>query len=529
MEGDDGEEDEDESSIRGQGAPALPSTGSMNANTHGSQSENGERRSFRNLPFQTLVKIFVTKLPQNWKSPWRKPNQKRCTGTGFILPNKMVVTNAHVINGAISIRCRQHGQTQKARAHIVLKSHDSDLALLRIEDDTFWEKADGAQVVLRDDLPELGEAITVIGYPLGDHASVTKGVVSRCVLYSYINIQIDAALNPGNSGGPAFDSEGRCVGVARAHTVNAQLMCYIIPIPVLSLLLMDFTNASEYSGMPSLGIRAQTLESAALRRQLSLNKSELNGIGVRITKVLPFRNDDDSILQVNDVLVSINEKEVGQDGTVALRGKERIGFMHEVRCLRVGQPIKLKIIRQGQNVDLSLKLRRLIKKIPSEHDPNGCPPSGPQYCVFAGVVFVPLTTNWMKAVKMSLKSHPLLDAALDFQEGLDEQHIMLSHILSHDCNFGYHSVSKKIVSEINGIKPKNMRHFAEILGKLRRDALAKDRQDGSSQGADCMLNIVLACGYKIVLDCKEGIRAEDEVCSQHSIAKIFSQDLQEFV
>ena len=500
---------------------------------------SGEGGSFKNLPFETLVKIFVTKLPQNWKSPWRKPSQKRCTGTGFILPGRLVVTNAHVVNNAISIRCRQHGETLKARARVILQSHDSDLALLEVVDQNFWQNSGGASVDLRQDLPQLGEAITVVGYPLGDHASVTKGVVSRCVLYSYINIQIDAALNPGNSGGPAFDSKGRCVGVARAHTINAQLMCYIIPIPVLSLLLKDFKETGIYTGMPDLGLRAQTLEGSALRRRLGLKDSKYKGLGVRITRMLPHRAGTSNPLQINDVIVSIAGKDVGQDGTVILRGSERIGFYHVVRSLRVGDKLNLGLVRdRGETIHTQIDLQRNIKKIPEEHDVNGCPPSGPQYCVFAGAVFVPLSLNWMKTVKMSIKSHPLLDAAIDFQDGLDEQHIMLSHILSHDCNFGYHNWTKKLVSEVNGVKLRNMRHFAELLGALRKEALQRTPLDqGSSESAEheseeqdpLELNVVFASGYRMVLDCKEGLAAEKEICGQHAIGSIFSADLQEFL
>ena len=74
-----------------------------------------------------------------------------------------------------------------------------------------------------------------------------------------------------------------------------------------------------------------------------------------------------------------------------------------------------------------------------------------------------------------------------------------------------------------------MRHFAEILGGLRREGLEKHRLKGELQEGECTLNIILACGYRIVLDCVEGVHAEDEICGQHSIANIFSQDLQEFL
>ena len=86
------------------------------------------------------------------------------------------------------------------------------MALLTVEDDAFWE---GSEPVQFGSLPQLQDAVAVVGYPIGgDTMSVTSGVVSRIEVTSYVHgssellgIQIDAAINSGNSGGPAFNEE----------------------------------------------------------------------------------------------------------------------------------------------------------------------------------------------------------------------------------------------------------------------------------------------------------------------------------
>jgi S1-C subfamily serine protease len=104
-------------------------------------------------------------------------------------------------------------------ARILAIGTECDLALLTVDDDSFW--ADVAPIVMGK-LPRLQDQCTVVGFPIGgDTISVTAGVASRVEMTPYAHsssellaVQIDAAINSGNSGGPVFDSKGLCVGVA---------------------------------------------------------------------------------------------------------------------------------------------------------------------------------------------------------------------------------------------------------------------------------------------------------------------------
>ena len=96
---------------------------------------------------------------------------------------------------------------------------ECDIAMLTVADPAFWE---GLRPVNFGRLPRLQEQVTVIGFPIGgDTMSVTSGVVSRIEVTSYVHgstellgVQIDAAINSGNSGGPVFNRAGECVGIA---------------------------------------------------------------------------------------------------------------------------------------------------------------------------------------------------------------------------------------------------------------------------------------------------------------------------
>jgi S1-C subfamily serine protease len=117
------------------------------------------------------------------------------------------------------VKVKHRGSDAKYVAKVLAIGAECDLALLTVEDDAFWA---GVTPIVLGRLPQLQHQCTVVGYPVGgDTISVTAGVVSRIEMLSYahgaselLGVQIDAAINAGNSGGPVFDVNGLCVGVA---------------------------------------------------------------------------------------------------------------------------------------------------------------------------------------------------------------------------------------------------------------------------------------------------------------------------
>ncbi|QHO23556.1 Protease Do-like 2 [Arachis hypogaea] len=123
------------------------------------------------------------------------------------------------VKGIIMVKVKRRGDDTKYMAKVLAKGVDCDIALLSVESDEFWRDMEPLRL---GRLPHLQDSVTVVGYPLrGDTISVTKRVASRIEVTSYahgssdlLGIQIDAAINSGNSGGPAFNDQGECIGVA---------------------------------------------------------------------------------------------------------------------------------------------------------------------------------------------------------------------------------------------------------------------------------------------------------------------------
>jgi len=289
----------------------LENAGENQQVRRGSLSEGGQRRGSLGIQsnlLRSVIKIFAVRTEPNLSMPWQMKRQYSTTASGFAISDKRIVTNAHAVAFQTSIRVRKHGSAEKFVARVIGVCHQSDLAVLTVDDESFWRDVDHLEF---GDIPELQESITVIGYPTGgDSISVTKGVVSRVeeTYYSHGNfrllaIQIDAAINPGNSGGPALSVDMQVVGVCFETLINAENIGYIIPIPVVKHFLEDVDrNKGQCSGFCDIGIQIQLMESEHIRLAMGMSPSQT---GILVNKVYPL-SDAMNALQKDDVILSIS-------------------------------------------------------------------------------------------------------------------------------------------------------------------------------------------------------------------------------
>jgi S1-C subfamily serine protease len=151
-------------------------------------------------------------------------------GTGFVLATGRIATNAHVVGNASLVEVEsQDGKSFKAK--VVIKDVARDFAILQFEGVRPFVTVVPLQ---RSGTPEIGEGVVVIGSAVGLKGTVTTGIVSQ--VYSNGLVQLNAAVNHGNSGGPVFDMQGRVFGIATlkiqqtpdGHTVDGLAMA--IPI-----------------------------------------------------------------------------------------------------------------------------------------------------------------------------------------------------------------------------------------------------------------------------------------------------------
>ncbi|KAJ3341610.1 hypothetical protein HDU93_004512 [Gonapodya sp. JEL0774] len=256
--------------------------------------------------------------------PWTSNKQNGSTSTGFVISNRLILTNAHCVIDHTLVLVRRRGDATKHVASVVAIGRDCDLALLTVTDPKFW--AHGTSHVninaRQRKLPRLEEKVSVVGYPVGgENLSITSGIVSRLDmshysigLHSLLTIQVDAAINPGNSGGPVFDERFAFIGVAfqKDVTKNVQGIGYIIPVPVVLHFLSQVSKHGKYLGFADIMLDSQTLENDSLRSYLGMTDDQT---GIMVLKVHPL-SPANGVLEREDVLLEMDGHRIANDGTV---------------------------------------------------------------------------------------------------------------------------------------------------------------------------------------------------------------------
>lgn len=262
--------------------------------------------------------------------------------SGFAFtPDGLILTNSHVVHGARGLRVAT-ARGEDLDAESLGDDPHTDTALIRVAAPVAVLTL-GSSRALR-----VGQIAVAIGNPLGFDCTVTAGVVSalgrtlRASTGRLIEdvVQTDAALNPGNSGGPLMDSRGRVIGMNTAIIVGAQGICFAIGIDTVQRVAMELLRHGRVR-RASLGIGAQTaVIPQRLRRHFELEQSS----AARVLTVLAGGPAESAGIEAGDLIIALDTHRVG--GVDALH-RLLIGS-------RIGSPIPLELIRRGRRLEIAI-------------------------------------------------------------------------------------------------------------------------------------------------------------------------------
>jgi S1-C subfamily serine protease len=275
-----------------------------------------------------------------------EPRERRGGGSGFVFtPDGLILTNSHVVHDATRIEVTL-ADGRHAPAHTIGDDPATDLAVIRID-------SPGLQAVALGDSQQLrpGQMAVAIGNPYGFQSTVTAGVISALgrSLRSYSGrliedvIQTDAALNPGNSGGPLVDSRGYVIGVNTATILPAQGICFAIGINtakfVASRLLRDGRIRRSY-----IGVSAQTvpIHRRVVRFYSLPRETGVVIVGIEAGDRNPARTAG---LREGDVIVALDDKPVaGVDDLHRLLTDAQVGARCVLTIIRHTERLSLPIV-----------------------------------------------------------------------------------------------------------------------------------------------------------------------------------------
>jgi S1-C subfamily serine protease len=256
-------------------------------------------------------------------------------GSGVIIsPDGLVLTNSHVVQGNRELRLAT-ADGLNIGARLLGEDADTDLALLRA---TSHQNLPAASLGDSKRLHR-GQLVVAIGNPLGFESTVTAGVISalgrslRGSTGRLIEdvIQTDAALNPGNSGGPLVSARGEVIGINTAVILGAQGICFAIASNTAKFVLGELIQHGRVR-RAFIGVSAQT---APVPRRLAVAAGVANKFGAMITAVEEDSSAATAGLKPRDIVVSLDGEAVtGIDDLIRLLNGDRIGRPLAVSVLR---------------------------------------------------------------------------------------------------------------------------------------------------------------------------------------------------
>jgi S1-C subfamily serine protease len=460
-----------------------------------SPQENGTK--------EAIVKIYTTAKIPNYQEPWNS-SMRSSTGSGAIIEGEYILTNAHVVADQAFIEVQRYGQSKRYIAKVYAVSHQADLALLKVEKKEFFA---GVKPLTFGSLPKVEQKIVVYGYPMGGNTlSATIGVVSRVEHHvyahsgeSFLAVQVDAAVNPGNSGGPAL-SDGKIVGVVMQVITKSQNIGYLVPVNMVQHFIEDMKDG-RYDGFADLGLGTQKLENPAMRRYYGLDD---NVSGKLIVKVV-YNSSLSGILKEEDILTAVDGHNIENDGTVEFRKHEYTHYQHFVDAYQMGESVKLDIIRDKVKMQVEAPLKHtsddmfLVKT--TRYD------TMPSYFVYGGYVFSPLTRNLI--VSTQLNRLKLSYLASKWQEDDKSEVVVLLKVLASDMSRGDNDFAMWPIDKVNGEPFKNFQEFYEKMQTIKSEYIVLEDNDG----------------VKVIIDREEAQTKQDAILKKYNIEFNRSVDL----
>jgi len=471
----------------------------------GSSAIGSEKRALEH----SVVKIYVTMQNEDYSMPWQSQPPQSGNGTGFIIKGNRILSNAHVVSNARFIEVKKNGSPRRYSAHVKFAAHDCDLAVLEVDDPEFFDST--TPVKFAKELPKLSDTVAVIGYPMGgSRISLTEGVISRIDYSGYTHsgvdqhlvLQVDAAINPGNSGGPVL-LKGRVVGVAFQGMLQASNIGYVIPVPIINHFLKDIEDG-KYNGYPDLGASIMDTRNAALKASLGLNDRTTGAV---VYYLDPFGSAKD-VLELKDVLLAIDGHNIAEDGTIELDGN-MIGFSELIERKQWGDEVNLQIMR-------NLAVTNVTVPLTPPEDPfvfRNIYDKQPEYCILGGLVFSPLSRNYLATIGRGLdgvNQQQLLYASqyakIDDLWQDRSQFVVLIKRLPHPVNSYAAPFMQGLVSEVNGI------HIGSLADL--------ERAIKTPQGGYHIIKFEGMDDY-IVMDAEQVKRSEKEILTRYAVPAAF--------
>jgi S1-C subfamily serine protease len=453
---------------------------------------------------KSVVKVFTTMQNVDFYEPWKAGSQVTLEGCGCVISDNRILTTAHIINKGTFIEVQKFGETKRYVAKVEQVGFDLNLAILTVGDKEFFKDT---EPVVFGDMPSRGDKVMIYG---GDELSVKEDTVSGIdVVWSWSGGRYVPALltnkpiDPKDNGCPVFEGI-KFIGIPFT-CYNSDKSGSIIPVNVIQTFFKDIKNGRPYIGFPDMGVFNQNLKSLSLRKYYKLSPDQT---GIVITKVL-YGGSSDGLLKEDDILESLDGYSIDNEGYITVLKSERVNWYYLFALYSPGDEVPIVVFRDGREIRLKVKLK-IISYLTPYRDDN----RNPSYFLYAGLVFVPLTSNYFQTGKWNTFKPEIKDISFHGLPSPEhKQIVIISHVLPDEINTGYDKITDVVVDKVNGYAITEMKDlitaFDNPVGKY--DVIEVDDRHGF--------------GSKIVFDAKKSKHANAEIMANFKISTDRSKDL----
>lgn len=410
----------------------------------------------------SVVKIHVTSRSPDFLRPWTKLNPRKSSGSGAIISGNRILTNNHVVRYAKQIFVQFNQSTDRHPARVVAKAPGMDLAVLEMEDGSLIEGRPALE--LQEGIPEMKSTVNVYGFPMGgDDLAITEGIVSR-IEYGKLSgsgaglrIQVDAALNPGNSGGPALIGNS-ITGLVYSGIREADNIGYLINAKEIQRFLDDIEDGN-YDGKPNIFDSLQTLENESLRAKLGLT-AEQTGIMVKS----PYQDGGEYPLKPWDVICKVGDYTVDNKGQVKVRDDLRLMFHYFIPELVVDGKVPVTVYRDAKEVQVEVPVMPyrdlVLRELKGAY---------PRHFIFGPAVFTVASRDVVqglgtKGLSLMSQMNSVIISRNQSKPEFPGEEIVLLRLLPHRITKGYDTIPFGVVTHVNDEQVKNLK---DLVIKIR--------------------------------------------------------------
>ncbi|KAF7121182.1 hypothetical protein RHSIM_Rhsim13G0039900 [Rhododendron simsii] len=404
------------------------------------------QRSAVALPLDAVVMVLRVGGHPDFSSPWQK-KQEESESSGFVIGDRRVLTCAHSVDHHTQVMLKNRNSDTLYEASVLAVAPECDIAMLTVSDDEFWK---GVKPVEFGGTLAPKDKLTILGYHGESCVYVKRARVTRVGMKCYsqmgaefLALEVNVTIRNGISGGPVFNKNGKCVGMAFQGIGSTT---DVIPTQVIKHFIRDYDKNGAYTRSPNLGINWLVMEASDLR----MTRDDQGGVLIMV--VMPDYPKSDVLIRC-DILSRIDGIKICSDGTVPFKQGRRVDFTYLITKKYVGDEVVLEVLRNSKKQEFTIKLATH-----KQFKPGNILGKPISYYIVAGLVFTTLSFTYLKSLYPSVSGDLMSQA-------VHEQRVVVCQVLEDDINSGYDAeeVMNSQVRTFNGKLVKSLKIWRKLV------------------------------------------------------------------